>query len=272
MSSSLQLARRDENIIITDEQVALIKQTVAKDATNAELELFFYDCRRRGVHPLDKLIHFTKRGGKYTPITSIDYMRSQAAETGEYAGSDDPLFSGTAKAADFTATATVYRLVQGQRCAFTATARWSEYCPGNNQDHMWKKMPYTMLGKCAEGLALRKGFPQQLSGLYSPEEMAQSEPDSRTFEAEIVRDEPRQSGPRGDGTFAVQQPAKEAADWRCLPAQRAMIERQLSICGSVGLTAQNVQDYLVEEFSVESPTQLDNIQAAKFIAWLKDVK
>ena len=28
---------------------------------------------QQGVHPLDKLIHFTKRGGRYTPITSIDH-------------------------------------------------------------------------------------------------------------------------------------------------------------------------------------------------------
>ena len=56
--------------VVTSEQVALIKTTIAKDATDTELQLFFYDCKRQGVHPLDKLIHFTKRAGKYTPITS----------------------------------------------------------------------------------------------------------------------------------------------------------------------------------------------------------
>jgi hypothetical protein len=67
----------------------------------------------------------------------------------------------------------VYRLTQGQRFAYTATARWSEYKPDQN-DFMWRKMPHTMLGKCAEALALRKGFPRQLAGLYAKEELDQA--------------------------------------------------------------------------------------------------
>jgi phage recombination protein Bet len=158
---------------VTNDQLALIKATVAKDATTDELKLYLYDCARIGVHPLDKLLHFTKRSGKYTPITSIDLMRIRAAETGELAGSDDPEFTGTPAQNDFTARVTVWRLVQGTRCAFSATARWSEYKP--DQAFMWNKMPHTMLGKCAEALALRKGFPRQLAGLYAKEEMDQAE-------------------------------------------------------------------------------------------------
>src|ERR1017187_5171545 len=77
---------------VTPEQMDLIKRTVAKDATPDELKLFFYDCARQHVHPLDKLIHFTKRGGKYTPVTSIDFMRGRAADSNEYAGNCDAVF------------------------------------------------------------------------------------------------------------------------------------------------------------------------------------
>ena len=166
-------------ISITPDQIDLIKRTIAKGATDDELQLYFYDCRRRGVHPLDKLIHFTKRGdggdSRYTPIIGIDYMRSRASETGEYAGSEDPTFQGEPISMGFKASCTVHRFVQGQKCAFTASARWPEYYPGDGgKGFMWRKMPYTMLGKCAEALALRKAFPQQLSGLYTNEEMDQA--------------------------------------------------------------------------------------------------
>ena len=163
---------QEKEISITNEQVDLIRATIAKDATNDELQLFFYDCKRRGVHPLDKLIHFTKRKNRYTPVTSIDFMRSRAAESGEYAGSDDAIFIGNTPPE--SATVTVYRLVQGIKCSFTATARWNEYYPKDTFTGMWDKMPHTMLAKCSEALALRKAFPQQLSGLYTVEEMDQS--------------------------------------------------------------------------------------------------
>lgn len=158
---------------VSHEQIALVKATVAKDATDAELQLFMYDCARQGVHPLDRLIHFTKRKGKYTPITSIDFMRARAAETGAHAGTDDAIHAGDPKTEAFTATVTVYRIVEGGRYAFTGTARWSEYKP--DEAFMWNRMPHTMLDKCAEALALRKGFPRQLAGLYIAEEMEQAD-------------------------------------------------------------------------------------------------
>ena len=159
---------------VTNEQIELIRRTVAKDATDDELQLYFFDCKRRGVHPLDKLIHFTKRAGRYTPITSIDFMRSRAAGSGAYAGNEDAIFMDTSGPFPSLATVTVYRLVGGVRCPFTGTARWAEYYPGDQSGAMWKKMPHTMLGKCAEALALRKGFPEELAGLYAKEEMDQA--------------------------------------------------------------------------------------------------
>lgn len=171
------LAERSSDLAapaVSGEQLDLVKKTVAMGATDAELKLYLYDCARHGVHPLDKLLHFTKRGGKYTPITSIDLMRIRAADTGDCLGITDPVFAGAPKTPEFAATVTVKRIVQGQVAEFAATARWTEYCPAGGQDHMWQKMPHTMLGKCAEALALRKGFPKQLAGLYAREEMDQA--------------------------------------------------------------------------------------------------
>lgn len=179
---STALAERPKSLTVTEDEVALIRRTIAKDATPDELKLYLYDCVRQNVHPLDKLYLFTKRGGKYTPVTSIDFMRIRAGETGEHAGTDAALFAG--KDGKWTelwlpdfppvaAKVTVYRFVQGQRCKFEAVALWSEYKP--DQDFMWRKMKTVMLGKCAEALALRRGFPKQLHGLYAQEEMEQAE-------------------------------------------------------------------------------------------------
>jgi phage recombination protein Bet len=162
------------------DQIDLIKRTVAKSATDDELKLFMYTCEKRGLDPLAKQIYFQKRRGKngddnLTIITGIDGYRLQADRTGLYAGNDDPVFDDEKNPSK--ASVTVYKLVKGVRCAFTATARWDEYYPGDALGFMWRKMPNTMIGKCAEALALRKAFPQELSGQYIPEEMAQAGPE-----------------------------------------------------------------------------------------------
>lgn len=159
---------------ISDIQLQTLRDTYAKGATDAQLILYAHDCQRNGVSVLDRLIHFTQRDGKYTPITSIDFLRSRAADTCEVMGIDEAQFEGTPMQKGFRAYVTVYRFVQNQRCAFSASARWEEYYPGDKLGFMWRKMPYVMLGKCAEALALRKAFPKQLAGLYTQDEMAQA--------------------------------------------------------------------------------------------------
>jgi phage recombination protein Bet len=165
--------REPQPIAGWESKLDLIKREIAKGASDDELEIFLHQCRKTGLDPLAKQIYFQKRGGKMTIITGIDGYRLVADRTGHYAGNDDPIFDDDAKPTK--ATVTVYKIVGGVRCAFTASARWSQYFPGDALGFMWKKMPHLMLGKCAEALALRKAFPAELSGVYTAEEMEQAD-------------------------------------------------------------------------------------------------
>ena len=197
-------------IVITEEQVQLIKNTVAVGATDDELKLFFFECRRRGVHPMDRLIYFVKRGqgndAKATFQAGIDFMRSQAEGTGEYRGQDDVefgpmvLLNGMDIKVPEWAKATVKRRDRemGELISTSATAYWNEFYPGEKMGFIWRKMPRVMLGKTAESQALRKAFPRQLAGLYSFEEMEQADIVEPTRPPVPMPQEKKHEGTAGD--------------------------------------------------------------------------
>ena len=148
-----------------------------------DLLLFLYVAKRTGLDPLNKQIYAiyrwnTKVGRDTMTIqAAIDGMRVVAQRTKGYAGQDDVVFDDETKKYPNKATVTVYKLMDGQKVSFTASARWNEYVqtdPKGMPLTMWAKMPFLMLGKCAEALALRKAFPNELSGIYTAEEMQQS--------------------------------------------------------------------------------------------------
>lgn len=194
-----QAIQSQEPLKLNRAQVELVKRTVARGATDDELKLFISVCQSAGLNPFLRQIHLvprwdSKEGKEIRTIqVGIDGFRSIAEGSGKYAGSDDAIFgedieikAGKIKNEEtglledniievpVKATVAVYKLMEGTRYPFTATARWSEYYPGGKQGYMWHKMPYGQLGKCAEALALRKAFPKQLSGIYITEEMQQA--------------------------------------------------------------------------------------------------
>lgn len=184
---------------MTRSQIDLIKRTVAKGASDDELRMFIQVCKGANLNPFLKQVHLiprwdSKAGQEVRAIqVSIDGFRAIAEESGAYAGNEDPVFTGediiqisAGKDTKATkevkvpekATVTVYKLVQGARYAFAATARWTEYYPGAKIGFQWHTKPYLMLGKCAEALALRKAFPKLLSGMYAQEELDKGQGES----------------------------------------------------------------------------------------------
>jgi phage recombination protein Bet len=176
---------------MTPEQLELVKRTIAVNATNDELALFLAQCARTGLDPFARQIYFIKRGGKGSVQVSIDGFRVVAERTGELNGQEqawcgeDGVWRDVWLGKDNPAAARVVVYRKGCDHGFPAVARWSEYQAGGP---MWQKMPATMLAKCAEALALRKAFPHQLSGLYTPDEMDQASSGASTKPApEVIK-------------------------------------------------------------------------------------
>lgn len=189
--------------VYTDDQIDLMRSMVCRDSTDDEFDLFLGQCERTGLDPFSKQIHAVKRwDGKQkrevmTVQVSIDGARLVAQRTKEYAGQNGPWWCGddgvwledekgrplpwTGEGHPFAARVEVMR--RGFDEPLEAIAHWDEYRQSFKDkktgkwklNTFWQNKPALMIAKCAEMLALRKAFPQELSGLYSDEEMSQAD-------------------------------------------------------------------------------------------------
>lgn len=163
--------------MFSDARVEMIRSQIAKGAPDDIFVAFLDIAKRRNLDPLAKQISLIKFGGQFTITTTIDGYRAIAEQTGQYVGSDAPVFTyagattPAGKKAPDTATVTVHKLINGHAYPFSATVYFEEYSTGMNN---WSTMPRTMLAKVAESHALRKAFPAVMSGMYEESEMDQA--------------------------------------------------------------------------------------------------
>lgn len=139
-----------------------------------DLFYFLYTAHRTGLDPILKQIYAVYRWDsrlgreKMAIQVGIDGMRLVAQRSGNFAGISDAVYDNEDQPTPKKATVTVKKTINGLVVETTASARWEEY---SQESPLWKKMPYLMLAKCAEALALRKAFPNELSGIYTEDEM-----------------------------------------------------------------------------------------------------
>lgn len=146
---------------------------------------FIQACDRTGLDPTTKQIYAALMGGKWTVLVGVDGMRVVAQRTGEYEGQTGvewtadgktwvdawlPEMQGGAKG-DKPMAARVGILRRGFSQPLMQVVTWAEFGmdPRFKGDN-WGVRPAHMLGIRAETHALRKAFPNDLSGLYTPED------------------------------------------------------------------------------------------------------
>ena len=151
--------------------------------TKPEVAVVAWDyCKAKGLDPMLKPMHIVEYSGNVTFVPGIGLYRTIATRTNQYMGMDKPDFV-IENGQLLECYVTVYRYVQGHRCAFTGHADFKEM--GKNTK-TWKEMPRHMLAIRAEADALRKAFPEEVGSEPTYEEVISATKEISTTAEDIA--------------------------------------------------------------------------------------
>lgn len=197
---------------ITEAQWRTLMTSLFPGAKAESVVMVWDYCAARKLDPLKKPCHIVPmqvkdQNGDYiwrdVVMPGIYEYRTTANRTGEYLGHSKPVYGPEiehmgVKAPEWCEI-TVYRWNKsaGQKAEFpvrvkfaeAAATTWDKKLGEHKINARWTKAPEQMLTKCTEAAGLREGFPDELGGTQSAEEMEGRE---------IIDITPPKINPRGD--------------------------------------------------------------------------
>jgi len=238
-----------------EKQMEYIRNKVCKNATEEELEQFFYRCSVLKLDPLMPgqiyFLKFKKRNPKpnedpFNPgsiVIGIDGFRLQASRTGKLSGIKRGVMRD-AKGNCIGGWADVYRKDWDHPAHLEVSLK--EYA--DPWKDTWKDMPESMIQKVAEVGALRMAFPEVFGGVYSHEEMDQAGRKEREVESEVSPNSQKKMTPPA-------LPVKKPSD--------AQLKRLFTIKKTHEYSDDELRLYMQTEFSKNSTRDLTLIEYDK---------
>lgn len=278
------LALTGDQDTFTPQQRAVLSHMGVENAPEEDLQVFAYVSQRTGLDPFARQIHMIGRnalmrgadgrevwGTKYTIQTGIDGYRligRRAADRARVAisvgapewahedGTWRPVWSnkwGRPVGARVT-------IMRGDS-PFTGVALFEEYAQTKRDGgltKMWSQRPAGQIAKCAEALAWRMAFPQDMQGVYVDDEMHQAD------NVTAVREEK----PTASASAATFSAIAKGADDAISDEQRAALTE---LFAEAGIPQRNQGAYITDKVGPrDGRRKLTATEADKVIAALRN--